>query len=387
MIMSKKNLKSQIFLYFVLLLCLTNNQIINANDGLTVGETIPNPELYVLTKNDLDQMPRPIRLHDYKQDQVLLIAFMPSISTNNNYAKVMSTAFDTYFSERLAFVKGYDYSAIPNDLKVLVVTQNNEPEVNEYLKKLDLDFDMVSDVDLDISHFFGINSWNAENDGSFVYVINKDNKITYANYDYKGEGEKLKSVQKELFALYDVEDNSLQPSIEYFPLMPGEDARDFDFEYIYMGPATEGLKLTEKGKLSDYLGRKNVLIAFYPAAFSYSCAMEVTKFDTYAEDKMLQNVANSQMVQNDDLEILMVSVSNSYILSKWKNEMGLNNVKLVSDNTGEISMKYSSFNLMGYNKRTIFLIDKTGKVSYIDWDYNVDEDDFALIVEHLNSIN
>lgn len=37
-------------------------------------------------------------------------------------------------------------------------------------------------------------------DGSFVYVIDKNNKITYASYDYKGEGEKLRSVQKELFS-------------------------------------------------------------------------------------------------------------------------------------------------------------------------------------------
>lgn len=121
------------------------------------------------------------------------------------------------------------------------------------------------------------------------------------------------------------------------------------------------------------------MLAFYPAAFSYSCGAEVTRFDAFAEEQLLNKVANSQIGNNTDFEILMVSKSNFYILSKWKNEMDLNNVKLVNDNTGEISMKYSSYNPLGYNKRTIFLIDKSGKISYIDWDYKVDDEDFILI--------
>jgi peroxiredoxin len=385
--MIKKSSKSQFFIYIALILFAAGNFQTKANDGLSVGETSPNPVFYALNKYDLDQMPRPVRLYDYKQDQVLLIAFMPSISSSNHYANVMTAAFDTYFAEGLAFIKGYDYSSVPSDLKVLIVAQNDEAEINNYLKKYDLDFDMVSDANLDVSHFFGINKWYSENSGSFVYIVSRDNKIIYVNHDYKGEGEKLKSVQKELFSLYSVTENLFESGTEYSPLIPGDMARDFDFEYIYLGPVKASLTLTENGKLSDYTGKKNVLLAFYPAAFSYSCAMELTKFDTFAEEKMLQNVANSQLVQSDDLEILMVSVSNSYILSKWKNEMELSNVKLVSDNNGEISMKYSSFNPIGYNKRTVFLVDKSGRVSYIDWNYNVDDDDFASIVEHLSTIN
>ncbi|MCI0448186.1 MAG: redoxin domain-containing protein [Chlorobi bacterium] len=332
-------------------------------------------------------MPRPVRLYDYKQDKILLIAFMPGVSNSNNYAKVMTTAFDTYFAEGLSFIRGYDYSTMPSNLKVLVVAQNSEPELNDYLRRLDLDFDMVSDMNLDISNFFGINKWNSETDGSFVYIINRGNKITYASYNYKGEGEKLKSVQKELFTLYNIDENSFQPEFEYEPIMPGDEARDFDFEFLYTGPPKASLKLTESGRLSDYFGKKNVLIAFYPAAFSYSCAAEVTQFDTYAEEKMLQNVVDNRLTETSDLEILMVSVSNFQILYKWNHEMELNNIKLVNDNTGEISMKYSSYNSLGYNKRTIFLIDKNGRVSYIDWDYNLDDEDFALITEHLSSIN
>lgn len=379
-------MKSSILAYFTLFLAVSTT-VFAGSEGLTVGETIPNPEISLLSKYDYDQLPGPVRIHDYKQDQNMLIAFMPDISDKNTYAKVMTTAFDTYFAEGLAFVKGYTYSVQPGELKVLVVAKNHESEISEYLRKLDLDFDMVSDANLDIAHFFGVQNWNSSLDGSFVYVVNKDNKIVYANYEYKGEGEKLKSVQKELFSLYNVEDNSFTSTYEYSALMTGDKARDFEFEYVYTGPPTAGMKTTEIGRLSDYIGQKNVLIAFYPAPFSYSCGMEVTRFDSYAEEKMIQSVMNSNIGDKSDLEILMVSSSNSKILSKWRNEMALSNVVLVSDNTGEISAMYNSYNALGYNKRTVFLIDKQGIVSYIDWDYQVNDEDFNSVKQQISALD
>lgn len=385
--MAKMSIKSAILSIFLYVFFTTILMAGTDNPGLSKGETIPNPEFYALNKYDYDQMPRPIRVHDYKQDKNLLIAFMPDISDKNTYGKVMTTAFDTYFAEGLAFVKGYDYGVNPGELKVLVVTPNNEPELKAYLQKLDLDFEMVSDVNLDMSHFFGVTGWKSENEGSLVYVVDKNNKVIYASNDYRGEGEKLRAVQKELFSLYGIEDKSTDNKSEYTALMQGDNARDFEFEYIYTGPPTAGFKTTDKAKLSDYYGKKNILIAFYPAPFSYSCAMEVSTFNTYAEEQMLKNVTNSNMADNDDLEILMVSNSNSLILSKWKNDMNIKNIKLVSDYTGEISAKYKSFSILGFSKRTVFLINKEGKISYIDWDYQVNDEDFALIKEQINSLD
>jgi peroxiredoxin len=385
--MSKKGLKNPIFLYFALLfLSVFSSKITAGNDGLTVGETIPNPEFYALSKYDLDQMPRQVRLYDYKEGKNLLIAFMPDISDKNNYAKVMTTAFDTYFAEGLAFRNNYSFTIGDGpELQVLVVTNNNEAEVSDYLRKLDLDFEMASDNNLDFANFFGINKWNSSTEGSHVYIVNSDNKIIYASHDYKGEGEKLKTVQKELFTLAGL--NTDLSAAEYLPLVMGDEARDFSFSYVNTDGMLENPDIMRDGNLSDYLGKKNVLLAFYPAPYSYSCGMEVARFDSYAEDKLLQKVVSENIGSGDDLEILMVSLSNSSILTKWKNEMDLKNVKLISDYTGDISMKYSSYNLFGYNKRTIFLIDKSGKVSYIDWDYKVDDDDFTLIKEHLISMN
>ena len=50
---------------------------------------------------------------------------MPDISVKNNYANVMTSAFDTYFAEGLAFKDPFVYDTPVYDLKVLVVTNND----------------------------------------------------------------------------------------------------------------------------------------------------------------------------------------------------------------------------------------------------------------------
>lgn len=371
----------------VFLLVFVNIAALAGNEGLTKGETIPNPEFLVQNSFEYDQLPRPVRLYDYKDGQNLLIAFMPDISPKNNYANVMTAAFDSYFAEGLAFRAPFVYYSEPQPLKVLVVTNNDEAQVYEYLRKMNIDFDMVSDINMDFANYFGISKWNSSSDGSFVYVVNNDNKITYANHDYRGEGEKLKAVQGELFTLLDIKHEVSPDLAGYQPLMPGDEARDFSFSYLNKEVASTDPDGMLEGKLSDYLGKKNVIIAFYPAPFSMSCGMEVTKFDKYAEERGLKEFAQNGFSENGETEILMVSVTNGSILSKWRDDMGLKNLTLISDYTGEISAKYNSYNPLGWNQRTVFLVNKEGKVTYIDWSYNVDEIDFALLEDHIKALN
>lgn len=373
------------FLYFLMFLCIIP-AVAAGDKTLEVGETIPNPEFYALGKYDTDKMPRTIRLHDYKQDKILLLAIMPDISAKNSYSRVMTSAFDTYFAEQMAFIKNYSYDPKANDVMVLIVSNNDEAEIREFLVTEDLDFEMASDINMDFANFFGIGKWE-ENSASHVYVINKDNKITFADSDYKGQGEKLKLVQNELSLAAGMDISSDPVMTDYSPLMPGDNARDFSFIYLDKEMAMQHTSLTQNGRLSDYFGKKNIVIAFYPAPFSMSCAMEVSKFDSFAEESGKNYLDNINGISGNDVEILMVSMSNTSIISKWRDDMNLKNVTMISDNTGEISSMYSSFNPLGFNNRTIFLIDKTGKVSYIDWDYKVDGNDFALIKDQLHKLN
>ncbi len=385
--MNLKNLKNSLvntILFSLLFFNIFCHAGENNNNGLSVGETIPNPEIMPIMKQT-GGINIAAKLQDYKEGQNLLIAFMPTITDKNSYAKIMTDAFDTYFAKGLSFGAYYNYYYPNPDLKILVVTGDDDQAVNEFIKDKDFDFAVTPDKNMNIANFFGIKDWNSNGDGSHVYIINKENKIVYANYDYKGEGEKLKTVQSNLYSLLNIKDN-VTPFVENNPLMPGDQAKDFSFQYEAASMNEVG-KVNVSGKLSDFIGKKNVLIAFYPAAFSISCSMEAKTFDNYAyQQAMMEKVSNDGLKDNSDLEILMVSVSNSSILSQWRKQMGLQNVKLVNDPTGEISMMYNSYNQFGYNKRTIFLVDKEGKISYINWDYQVNDNDFAVMKDRITAL-
>ncbi len=384
--MAKILLKSG-FLQTLFILTILSMNIFSGNNGLSVGETSPNPEFLYNNNYDISMpLKSTTSLYNYKEDKTLLIAFMPDISDKNNYAKIMTSAFDSYFSKGLAFGELYDWQFYRSSLKVLIVSNNDESEVRDYLSNNGFDFDMSSDINLDMAHSFGISSWGSSTEGSFVYVIDKNHKITYASNDYKGEGEKLRTVQKEIFSQLNITDPNNGLSLNNNILFPGDNAVNFEFTYSSIGDNQYSV-LGNNAQLSDYYGKKNVIIAFYPAPYSMSCAFEVSKFDAYAENQTLQNISNSYLGSEDDVEILMVSNSGLDILNKWKKDMNLKNVKLVSDLSGSIASSYSSFNPLGYNNRTLFIIDKSGKISYIDWNYSVDETDFSLVKDHLKEIS
>lgn len=370
----------------IILMFITGSVAFSGGHGLSVGETSPNPEFLYENNYDVSAGLRStVHLYDYKEDKTLLIAFMPDITPENNYSEVMTSAFETYFAKGMAFGEPYEWQFHRKNLKVLIVTNNDQSTVRDYLYNNGYEFDMAPDVNMDMAHSFGITKWSSPSEGSFVYIVDKNNKITYASHNYKGEGEKLRAVQKEIFALFDIAEPNISLNANNQTLFPGDTAPEFEFSFS----ALDGNDLTtgNTGKLSDYIGKKNVILAFYPAPFSMSCAMELTTFDAYAEKQTLQNISNSQLGSTDDVEILMVSNSGLDILNKWKNDMNVKNVKLVSDYTGQISNMYTSFNALGYNNRTLFIINKNGQISFIDWNYVVDESDFGKVKEHLQLIS
>lgn len=359
--------------FFGLLLMIFAASLQSQNNGLKKGDVLPNPEIHYL--DNLGPQEKPQSLYDYKQDHYLLIAVIPDITDANPSAKIILTGLDAYFSEGLSFRSFEEYRRENPRLKVLVVTSNSKDRAAEIINKYNLNFELISDKNLDITNSLGITKWNSSSDASFIYIADKENKILYANDNFKGEGEKLKSIQTELYSCFNLKEN-IAAENSYPVLMHGDEARDFTF-------TAAGSLTTEEVNLSDYKGKKNVLLAFYPAPFSMSCSYEVSKFDTFAEEQLMQRVNNSGM---DDIELLMVSYSNNYILSKWKEDMGITSVKLVNDFDGSISMKYNSYNPFGYSNRTVFLINKEGRVEYIDWDYNVNNDnDFGIIKEMLTA--
>lgn len=105
---------------------------------------------------------------------------------------------------------------------------------------------------------------------------------------------------------------------------------------------------------------KNVLILFFPLAFTSTCTAELCG--------VRDDISNYAKL---DAEVLAISVDSIFTLGKFKEEQGLN-FQLLSDFNKEVSSAYGSLydsfvlDMKGVSKRSAFLIDRQGKVRYAE---------------------
>ncbi|MFY7840709.1 MAG: peroxiredoxin [Lacibacter sp.] len=115
----------------------------------------------------------------------------------------------------------------------------------------------------------------------------------------------------------------------------------------------------KKVSLSDFKGQ-NVLLLFYPQAFSSTCTRELCEV---RDDIARYNNANAQ--------VLGISVDSVFTLKRYKEEQGYN-FPLLSDFNKEISAAYDSLyenwilEMKGVSKRSAFVIDGEGVVRYAE---------------------
>ncbi len=113
-------------------------------------------------------------------------------------------------------------------------------------------------------------------------------------------------------------------------------------------------------KLSDYAGKRTVIIAFYPADWSTGCTKEVCT--------MRDNFAALQVL---DAEVLAISGDYVWSHHEWAKFHNLP-FKLLSDHSHAVAKLYDSFNDKSlFNRRTIFVVDKKGKIAYENLAYSV----------------
>ena len=110
----------------------------------------------------------------------------------------------------------------------------------------------------------------------------------------------------------------------------------------------------------DSLKGKNVLLLFFPQAFTGVCTKELCG--------VRDNIA---MYNNSTAEVLGISVDSPFTLAKFKEEQGLN-FTLLSDFNKEVSTAYGCIYtdfigwMNGVSKRSAFIIDKEGVVKYAE---------------------
>jgi peroxiredoxin len=160
--------------------------------------------------------------------------------------------------------------------------------------------------------------------------------------------------------------------------------KPFNFMMITNGqPAPDfSLRDTQKNAVTlSSLRGKNVLILFFPLAFTSVCTKELCS--------VRDNIA---FYGNANAEVLGISVDSLFALGKFKEEQNLN-FTLLSDFNKEVSRAYGSiyedwFNDMkGVSKRSAFVIDGYGVVRYAEVLENAGEvPNFEAINACLNSL-
>lgn len=109
--------------------------------------------------------------------------------------------------------------------------------------------------------------------------------------------------------------------------------------------------------LSSYRGDKAVLVVFYPLAFSGICTGELCS--------VRDDLAS---FQNDDVQVLAVSVDHGFVLKAWAEAQNYA-FPLLSDfwPHGKIAKEYGVFNDdTGFAVRGTFLVDAEGVVRFAE---------------------
>jgi peroxiredoxin len=105
--------------------------------------------------------------------------------------------------------------------------------------------------------------------------------------------------------------------------------------------------------LSSFRGKRSVLLAFFPLAFTGTCTKELVGF---TED--------FDQFAGKGVEILPMSVDSTASLREFKNKLQMK-TELLSDFKRDISRAYGVLNQdRFYSNRAYFLIDKEGRVRW-----------------------
>ncbi len=129
-----------------------------------------------------------------------------------------------------------------------------------------------------------------------------------------------------------------------------------DFTLTSFTPSTDPVDYT----LSSYKGKKNVLLLFFPQAFTGGCTEE-----------MCTLTDNFNSFEDSGAEVLGISVDGTFV---QKGFAKANNIKipLLSDFNKEVIKSYDvvhenfAHGMKNVSKRSVFLVGKDGLIKYIE---------------------
>jgi peroxiredoxin len=132
---------------------------------------------------------------------------------------------------------------------------------------------------------------------------------------------------------------------------PGQMAPDFTANYFV---TTDGKRQNKPVKLSEYKGQKNVVLAFFPAAFSPGCTSEMAKYQETTGEFNKNNTVT-----------LGMSVDSVWANQAFSEKLGVQ-FPILSDARRDISRTYGVLDEQQLvARRTTFVIDRQGIVQKV----------------------
>lgn len=315
---------------------------------LEIGQTFP---LEKLTKETI-------------QADNKIIVFIPSLTEDCEYASMLTQSFYYYFDQKLAFEK------LPKSptVKIFLVVGDKidaAKSTQNILGKMNVVYDEKGEY----FNSFEVAQPSFKNADSTVVLLDSNNKIALIDKNYRSQGEHLKPLENKLKELNGIK-VKVSANAKIKELKVGDIAPDF--------------QINETQKLSNLRG-KVVLISFYPAAFSGVLPKPInlsllSKPALVVSDKDLMSCA----IQIKDLDFklpteeakrIVISSSTNPILFNWEKALNTENIIYANDADYSTSLKYGSYNPNGYNNRVSVIIDRKGKIAYIDKSFEAKDEE------------
>ena len=174
-------------------------------------------------------------------------------------------------------------------------------------------------------------------------------------------------------------DQAPEQPLKMMALKKGDKAPDFTL-------VSKGSDGPEIVKLSDLIGKANIVLLFFPMAFTGVCTTEFCEI-----------TAGISEYNDLDATVLGISGDNPFAQEAWAQKEGIS-TKLLSDYEHEAATAYGvaydqflpEANLImgGVSKRSAFVIDKEGVIQYAEvQDHPKDLPDFSAVKETLKQLS
>lgn len=293
-----------------------------------------------------------------------IIVFIPSLTEDCEYASMLTQSFYYYFDQKLAFEK---LPKSPTTKIFLVVKDKVDAarSTQNIIGKMNIIYDEKGVL----FNEFSLAQPISKNGDSTLFLLDSKNTIALIDKKYRSQGEHLKPLENKLKEL-----NGINLKVSAKPLQ----------KELKLGDIAPDFQINETQQLTDLRGNV-VLISFYPAAFSgvLPKPSNLGLLSLSSGSKILDQDLMSCAVQIEKLDFklptneakrIVISSSTNSLLSNWQNVLKTQNIIYANDADYSTSLKYNSYNPNGYNNRVSVIIDRKGKIAYIDKSFeNKDE--------------